>query len=180
MYKVKVSIKGLSPLRFNRFLPRGKDEPNLAKMTHEEQVKHALVRSYRDDKKGFYVPKEALRACILNGGAKVKIGRGGAKNLLKAILIFEDDKYFLGTNKYKIQQDVVRIPPGPGGARVTQYWVVIEKWKLDFECVILDDIFPVDGLKDSISVAGMYFGLLDGRPQLGRFELVKFDKVKEK
>lgn len=151
---------------------------NKKKMTHEEQILDALARSYRDAKKGFYIPAAALRACFIMGGKKVKIGRGGASNLLKAIMIFDDEKYFLGTTKYKIQQDVVRIPPGPTGARIIQYWVVIEKWKCKFTVSILDDVFPEDGLRDSIAAAGLYYGLLDGRPQLGRFELTDFKRKK--
>ena len=148
-------------------------------MTHEEQVEDALTRSYRDDKKGFYVPSSVLRACIINGGKKVKVGRGGAGNLLKAILIFNDDKYFLGTDDYKISQDVVRIPPRTG-ERIMQYWVTIEEWKLKFTVNILDSVFPSNALKESIQFAGMYYGLLDGRPQLGRFELTSFKKEKIK
>ena len=178
MYKVQVTIKGLTPLRYNRFLIRGKDEPNIGKMTHEEQIQNALDRSYRDDKGQFYVPDDVLGACIINGGKKVKIGRSGASKLLEAIMIFENEKFYVGTDKYKIQQGVVRIPPKTG-ARILQYWVVIEKWKVDFEVTILDSVFPSNGLKESIEMAGMYYCLLDGRPKLGRFELTHYKKIKE-
>lgn len=176
MYKIEAEIVGLAPIRFNRFIQLGKDAPNKRKMTHEEQVQDALDRAYKNDK-GFYIPKSVLRACIINGGKKVKVGRGAASKSLAAIMIFEEEKYYLGTKDYKIQQDVVRIPPITG-ARITQYWVVLEKWKLKFSAVILDSVFPADAVKEAIIFAGMYYGLLDGRPQLGRFELKKFKKTK--
>ena len=177
MYKIEATINGLVPLRFNRFLIRSKQQTNKGKMTEEQQKADALERSYFDEKKGFYIPKHALRACLINGGKKVKIGRGAASKLLEAILIFDNDKYFLGIKDYKIMQDVVRIPPKTGG-RVIQYWVVIEKWQCKFSATILDDLFPIDGIKESIQFAGMYNGLLDGRPEYGRFELTDFKKVK--
>ena len=93
-------------------------------------------------------------------------------------MVFDDDKYYLGNDDYKIQKDVVRIPPKTG-ARITQFWVIIEKWELEFTAVILDEVFPSDAIKESIEYAGMYYGLLDGRPQLGRFELVSFEKLKK-
>jgi len=177
MYNITAEIKGLTPLRFNRFIPISKDSAGKSKMTHEEQIEDALTRSYRDDKKGFYVPSSALRACLINGGKKVKVGRGGAGNLLKAILIFDEERYYLGTDEYKISEDVVRIPPRTG-ARIMQYWVTIEEWKIKFSANILDGVFPANALKESIQFAGMYYGLLDGRPQLGRFELTSFTKEK--
>jgi len=176
MYKVIGTIEGVTPLRFNRYLLNDRQSANRKKMTHEEQVENALERSYRDEK-GFYVPSAALRKCFINGGKKVKIGRGYASKLLEAIMIFDEDKYYLNTKDYEIQQDVVRIPPVTG-ARVLQYWVLIRKWKLSFTVSILDDVFPDGGLKDAIVNAGLYNGLLDGRPQLGRFELIEFKRIK--
>jgi hypothetical protein len=177
MYKITATITGLVPLRYNRFLIRGKEQTNKKRMTVEEQKVDALERSYYDKEKGFYIPKHALRAASINGGKKVKIGRGAASKLLEAIMIFDEEKYYLNTHEHEIQEDVVRIPPKTG-ARVVQYWVVIPNWECSFSAVILDDLFPVDGVKESIQYAGMYYGLLDGRPQLGRFELTDFKKEK--
>lgn len=177
MYRIKASIKGLAPLRYNRYLEQSKESANKKKMTHEQQKEDAFRRSYYDDKNGFYIPSKAISRCIVNGGKKVKVGRGSASALLNAIMIFEEDKFFIGTKKYEIEQDAVRIPPKTG-ARVTQYWVIIPKWECNFSAVILDDVFPSEAAKEAIQFAGMYYGLLDGRPQLGRFELVGFKKEK--
>lgn len=178
MYKIEATITGLAPIRFNRFIEQSKESANKRKMTQEQQVEDALTRSYRDENGEFYVPKEVLRACLINGGKKVKVGRGMASKSLEAILIFDEEKYYLGTTKYKIQKAVVRIPPKTG-ARVTQFWVMVElPWSLKFSAVILDEVFPSEAIKESIQFAGLYYGLLDGRPQLGRFELKDFKKVK--
>lgn len=177
MYKFSAKIIGVAPLRFNRFIEQDRQNANKKKMTEEQQREDALQRSYYDEKKGFYVPSQALRTCICNGGKKVKVGRGAASKSLEAIMIFPEDKFFLGTKDYKIQKDVVRIPPKTG-ARIMQFWVAIEKWELEFSSTIIDDVFPHNAVKDSIEVAGMYYGLLDGRPQLGRFMLDDFKVIK--
>lgn len=176
MYKIEAKITGITPLRYNRFIINDRQNANKAKMTQEQQIENALERAYRGEK-GFYVPAEALRACFINGGKKVKIGRGWASKLLEAIMIFDEDKYYVGTDKYEIEQGVVRIPPRTG-ARVLQYWILIPQWQITFSVHILDDIFPENGLKDAIQSAGLYYGLLDGRPLRGRFELVEFKRTK--
>lgn len=177
MYKFEAKIVGVAPLRFNRFIEQDRQNANRKKMTEEQQKEDALSRSYFDEKKGFYVPSQALRSCITNGGKKVKVGRGAASKSLEAIMIFDEDKFFLGTKEFKIQKDVVRIPPKTG-ARVMQFWTTIPEWELTFSANIVDDVFPSNAIKDSIEVAGIYYGLLDGRPQLGRFVLEDFEIVK--
>lgn len=181
MYKFESKIVGVAPLRFNRFIERSREDSNRKKMTEEQQIQDALERSYLDPKKGFYVPSEAIRASIVNGGKKVKISRGSASKLLEAIMIFDEERFYLGikSNDYKIQKGVVRIPPKTG-ARVMQFWVVLEKWELPFSANIVDDVFPSNSIKDSIDVAGVYYGLLDGRPQLGRFFQESFKKIEIK
>lgn len=176
MYKIQAKIIGVAPLRFNRFIEIDRNSANKKKMTEEQQKKDALNRSYYDEKKGFYVPSDALRACIVNGGKKVKVGRGAASKSLEAIMIFDEDQFLLNTKEHKFQSGVVRIPPKTG-ARITQYWVVIPKWELSFTANIVDDVFPHNAIKDAIEVAGIYYGLLDGRPQLGRFMLKEFNVI---
>lgn len=176
MYRIKAKIVGLTPLRYNKFVIVPKDEAvSKSKMTEAQAQADAMTRAYRDENGNFYVPKSALRACFINGGKKVKVGRGAASKLLEAILIFEDDRYYLPNNDFEYQQDVVRIPPKTG-ARILQYWVTLKDWSLEFSAIILDDTFPSKALEDAIKSAGLYYGLLDGRPQLGRFELVSFVK----
>lgn len=185
MYRIEAKIVGLVPLRYNRYIPQDRESANKKKMTRAEQMEDALSRSYRDESGKFYIPSFALRSSFINGGKKVKVGRGAASKMLEAILIFDKENYYIqsdeakepGDCEYKIMEGIVRIPPKTG-ARVVQFWVVIEKWSVEFTATVLDPTFPSEAIKDSIAAAGLYYGLLDGRPQLGRFGLVSFQKVK--
>jgi hypothetical protein len=179
MYKINALIKGVAPIRFHRFIDNGKNTTSRKKMTDEEEVQEALLHSYKDEN-GFYVPAMALRACIINGAKKVKVGKYAASKIAEAIFRFEKDKfYFSKHDDYKIMQDIVRIPPKTG-ARVPQKWVILENWELPFSITVLEDTFQDKAVEEAIHYAGLYYGLLDGRPMLGTFTLEKFERVKEK
>lgn len=176
MYQVKATITGLSPLRHNRFIESKATSGMSKKKSEDDRIKEAFERSYYDEKEGFYIPRQALKKVICEGGKKVKIGRGSANTIFKAILILDEDKFFIGNKHYVIYKEAVRIPPKTG-ARVMQHWVINEKWQITFTATILDDVIPADAVKESIQYAGLYYGLLDGRPEYGRFELTDFKKL---
>ena len=54
---------------------------------------------------------------------------------------------------------------------------LFEDWSLEFNIMITDERFPDLVVENSIREAGMYAGLLDGRPDYGRFIVKSFDKV---
>ena len=186
MYKVKVTIKGLSALRYNRFNVERNTTGTSKKMNEEQKAEEVWERAYIN-KDGFYLPRHALKTSIINGAKKVKLGRGSASASLKAILIFDKDEFPAMSLKdkqlkrkdgdYVIMTDVVRIPPRTG-ARVVQRWVALPEWQCTFDFIIVDDVVHPDTIKESINFAGLYQGLLDGRPEYGRFEMTSFEKYK--
>ena len=177
MYKIKATVKGLSPLRHNKFVEARATSGMSKKKSPENITDETFERAYYDKAEGFYIPRNALKKVICEGGKKVKIGRGSASTLFKAILILEQDKFYIGTQDYKIYKEAVRIPPRTGG-RIMQQWIINENWEVTFEALILDDVIPSDAILESIKYAGLYYGLLDGRPEFGRFELISFEKLK--
>lgn len=186
MYLIKATIKGISPLRFNKFNVERNTTGTSKKMNEEDKKEEVWERTYIDET-GFFLPRHALKKAIINGAKKVKLGRGSASASLNAIMIFEKEKFYL-TKKGKIlikkkddfiiMTDVVRIPPRTG-ARVIQRWVALPEWETEFEALIIDDVIHPDTIKESINFAGLYQGLLDGRPEFGRFEMIKFEVVKK-
>ncbi len=175
MYQVKVHIEGVAPLRMNRFREDCLTGTS-KKISEDDRVEDAYNRAYKDEK-GYYIPRQAIKACLVEGGKKVKVGRGAASKLMKAIFHVNKEKVYLnGKSKADIMKDVVRIPPKTGG-RVMQYWVYFPKWDIKFDATLVDDRFPVDAVENSFVEAGIYAGLLDGRPDFGRFVLKSFSKV---
>ena len=177
MYKIKAKLVGLAPLRHNRFLEADTESANKGKMTKEQQIEDAELRAYYDEEIGYYIPRNALRKCIINVGMRVKVGRRSAGKELAAIMFINQEKLAIGTHDKRIMSDIVRIPPR-SGARITKFWVINEEWSVEFTADILDDTFPSQAIKESLEFAGLYNGLLDGRPEFGRFRLESFEKIK--
>lgn len=176
MYKVKIRLVGISPLRMNRFTDSGTSGTS-RKKSKEEYIQDAYVRSYKDPKIGYYVPREAIKACLVCGGKRVKIGRRAASQEMKAVFHLDDAMVPLGKGiEPEIAEVVVRIPPKTG-SRVLQYFCVFQEWQITFTATIVDDRFPIQSLKDACNEAGIYYGLLDGRPDFGRFTVEEFAKV---
>lgn len=188
MYHVTIELEGISPLRMNRFTV-DLDNQSGAKLSREEKIKFAREKKvYKDDEVGFFVPANALKSCIVNGGKRVKAGRRAAAGDLRAIFHVSENKVsllFKKENRYHkynaidgIHEAVVHIPPGPKGVKVIAFWPFFNiGWHLKFEAQVLDDRFALKNLENSIIEAGIYCGLLDGRPDWGRFVLKKIDKI---
>ncbi len=178
MRKVNVCIKGIAPLRMNRFTDEAKESLSggAKRLSKDEKIQEAYDRAYKDEE-GYYVPARCIKACILEGGKRVKVGRRNAATDLKAIMFIDGNKVPLIHDKEpEVHEDVVKIPPRTG-ARQVKYWVYFQNWAMDFNIILFDDRFPIDGLKNSIMEAGIYAGLLDGRPDWGRFQMDKFEVV---
>jgi hypothetical protein len=177
MYKVQVTLSGLTPLRMNKKLEDYEvpDKFKGTKLTREQYIELAQLGAYKDDK-GYYVPKNAIKACFVNGGKKVKVGRGAASALLKAILFMNENAYLSKKVKTGIHEEFCRVPPKTG-AMVKKFWVTFPEWDLSFTANIIDDRFPISALENSIKEAGLYYGLLDGRPDFGKFVLDSIKKI---
>lgn len=173
MRTVKITIEGIVPIRMNRYIHE-KKQPT--KPTGEWLKEDALDRCYKDDK-GYYIPKQAIRKVILNGASKVRHGRGRARADMSAVFFPQGHGYIENNKPILGEIEIVRIPPGPKGARVPKYFAYFEDWKTTFDAVITDDSLSLETIKDSIIAGGLYFGLLDGRPEYGRYVMSKFGIV---
>lgn len=176
MKTYKVVIEGVAPLRMNKLTELAKDSiaGGSRKLTDKEKIDEAWTRAYTNEAGKYIVEGAAIKACILKGAAKVKFGRGKAKNDLKAILYTKEREILL---QYAKDPILIKIPckiPPRTGALAIKYFPTFEQWLLEFELIITDERFPDSALQNSIIEAGMYAGLLDGRPDFGRFILKEF------
>jgi hypothetical protein len=187
MKKYHVEIEGVCPVRMNRFT----NQKKLTKPTEDMLIEDAFLRTYVNEKGQFVIPPKSIKAVLVNGGSKVTHGRGKAKASLKAIttVLPKEGVAIKVRNKavtrdndshYFIHQEDVRIPPRTG-SRVIQYWIAFpEGWTAEFEVIVFDDIMPKETIEQSLISGGMYFGLMDGRPDWGRFIVKSFKEIKEK
>lgn len=157
----------------NRFVP---EMDTSMKKSDEERQKEAYTRTYTDEDGDYVIPRKAIKAVIVAGGAKVSVGRAKAKGLLKAVLYLEGDAKLTHSGDILIRDDV-KIPPRTG-ARVIKYWVAFKEWSAEFDIVITDDAMKPEAISNSIIAGGIYNGLLDGRPDYGRYVLDEMKIVK--
>ncbi len=175
MRTYRVQIEGVAPLRMNKFNPEVLKEKS-AKKTEQEYQELAETRTYKNENGEYIVPGKALKACIVNGGAKVSMGRGKAKAILKAVLFTDDTKIDFKKSDRVLVTDNVRVPPRTG-AMVMQYWIAFKNWSCSPVITVTDDTVPESVIKNSIAAGGLYNGLLDGRPDLGRFVLKEIKEI---
>ena len=174
MYKVEMVFEGLSPLRMNRFSPDALKGTSI-KLSRPQLIQDAHARSFKD-KQGYYVPGLNVKTAICYGGKRVKIGRLFASASLRAIFHVEDRVRLPAEFTPVIEEGYVQIPPG-SGKRVAKFWVCFPQWTISFACSVLDDRFPSEAILNSAKEAGLYCGLLDGRPEHGRFSVEDFRVV---
>lgn len=179
MKEYNIGIKGVAPLRMNKLTELAKDNVGKGsiKLDDKAKIAEAWTRAYRNESGAYIIEGVAIKACILKGAAKVKLGRGKAKNDMKAILYPKEREIVL---KYSKEPTLIKIAckiPPRTGALALKLFPVFEDWSAEFGLIITDDRFPDNALEQSIVEAGMYAGLLDGRPDFGRFILEKFEVV---
>ncbi len=184
MYKVDIMLKSTAPLRMNKFNPECLTSPGGGKQSREQVIKYAEEKKVYKNGKGYYVPATAVKKAIVNGGKRVKSGRRAASTDLLAIFQLPvlqipllDSKGKQYTKIDGLHEEAVRVPPKTG-AKAWGIWPMFDiGWKIKFTAEIWDDRFGENILKNSIIEAGIYAGLLDGRPDWGRFILDKFKRL---
>lgn len=182
MFKVDVTIKGISPILFHRFpeedfessenvkpSKRGKANP-----TKEEQVEKSL---YRLEDGRIYTPGEHLVGALIKAGAKfIMKGRSSFKEAMFAGVFVEPMKIVHKNQKYLM--DWRSIVNNNNKARVMCGRGRLDEWELDFTLVCIDDRVTATTLKEILMYAGNYIGIGAYRPRYGRFEVVNFKEIK--
>jgi len=179
MKEFRVKITGVAPLRMNRLTEETKESvgKGSVKLDDKAKITEAWSRAYKNKEGEYAIEGQAIKACFLKGAAKVKLGRGKAKNDMKAILYTKQKEIVL---QYEKEPYLITIPckiPPRTGMLALKHFPTFDTWSAEFDLIITDDRFPDNALEQSIIEAGMYAGLLDGRPDYGRFILTKFERV---
>lgn len=191
MQKLYMKLKGKTPILMNNpkeTLGGGEEGATKGKVKQLLPDEQAKIRRYLLPDGNFYVPAPAVRKCLLTGSsgytAKSEIGRRMAmRPVLSGALILTDPAFpLLDDNdnpipgdKYEV--DVQRVTIRAARASVWRGRPKIWPWNL--LCWFAFDPRRIDlELVERIANdAGVYPGLLDGRPEkgewFGTFEVIK-------
>ena len=177
--KYKVEIRGTRPLLMNSCKSMLEERENklsrgIKEITPKEEAEKLL---YLDKEGKFIMPSLTILACLRKSAVNFKVpGRGKKtyKDFIYAGVRIEPENIPLITeNGWEADLQAVVI----GGGRVIKARPRFNEWKLNFEAEILDVIITPATLKEILTDAGKFNGLLDFRPLFGLFEVKEFEKV---
>ena len=167
MKKIKVSIKGISPLLMHRF----PSEPveMIEKKSKEEQ---AEVVAYRNNEGTLYVPGVALNRALISGATYSKgKGRASLQKVVAAGVMVSPEYLILSNESYEIDERAVVIPATKG--RVMRYRPRFDNWEVSCEIEYDENLITEEQLRRVVDDTGSRVGLLDFRPErkgsFGRF-----------
>lgn len=142
----------------------------------QDRETEAQERLYHDET-GIYVPARCLKACLYKGAqrAGLKRGRGSLVPYLEATVFCSERKLYVYRNGEimregdGIQQEIVRRPPRTGGAALVSWPYLNTGWRIPGQFIVVDDRLDEKQIHTALTEAGMLAGLLEGRPEYGRF-----------
>lgn len=169
MKTYEVKIEGIAPLLMNRYVERSKTPK-----TDEDKIKGAEERMYVNEKGKLYIPGRALKKAtglaVYYSAPKTK--RSETSQIFKSSVFFEDEM-LLDQKKYDyIHKERVVLQ---GRASIMRWWCGLKKWSFTAKAQIFEaEIITEDYLREMIKFAGIRFGLLDHRPDFGRYVVKEF------
>ena len=207
---IKVGLEGMEPgLMMNSLEAYGKDIPKKIREKGikslnewvgvnkaEAQAWMAETSQYRSEKSGLHIPLDVISGCFLKAcsGFKVKVGstKKSANAIFPAVFFFREHEIpLLGADGKRIDKythtisKFVRVPPRTG-ARVPKTWAGVYPWTAEFsiDCGPTVTLEHLEVAQEVFTFAGLYVGIMDGRPSLkrfnyGRFKLSKWDVIQE-
>lgn len=180
-YSIEVTIEGVAPILFHRWNCESVESKSKAKKgSAEKKSDDTESYVYRNDKNEVCIPGEYLRSAIV-GAAKFqqdpRSPRKSAADLFKAAIVSltplaslgAKDWDYLDKRRVMIQRNAItRCRPA-----------MREGWKAKFVLMVnLPEYIDPQLLNTTIQQAGKLIGLADFRPSFGRFNVVKFDVLK--
>lgn len=177
--KYKVYIEGVRPLLMNScqsMIDERKETPSRGKekKSPKEEAEKLL---YRDGGGGIVVPSLAIMACLRKSATNFKVPGRGKKTykdfIYAGIKVEPVDIPLITEDGWKVDLRPVVI----NRARIVKARPKFDNWALSFQMEITDVVITPDVLKEMLSDAGRYNGLLDFRPLFGLFELKQFERM---
>jgi len=171
-YAVDVTLRGLSPLLFNRMTEKAR----AGKLRKDELLDEAERRVYRDANGALVWPAWNIQVGLVDGArlGKVKLGRGSIVPYVSALVAVEADGAFGRKDFDGLDQQWGRIPPKTGAMVMLFRPKLNAGWLLRFRLNVYDATIDPDLLQQIVQYAGIYAGFGSWRPRFGRFEIAEW------
>jgi len=165
---VHVSIKGIAPLLFHRFVEGlgGKPDPNISDREIAEQS------LYLDEDKKVYTPNDHIERSLQKAGTQFKFkGRKTYLDFIKSGVFVRPDAIIHKNQEWVADKRDVVIKT----SRIMRIRPRMDNWELDFTMDVTNPDVDLKELNKILIYAGQYIGIGDYRPKFGRFLVSKYD-----
>lgn len=178
MKKVKVELKGLTPILMNNPQSMLEEKDKIRTPGKTYNIKEDAEKlAYKKEDGELYIPATAIKGSLINAASMGKIGKFAAKPIVAGGVFILEQEIGLGTKKYDLDIRTVVIQK----ARIVKARPMIKNWKVSFELQYNDALIgDGDIIKQLLIAAGQRVGLLDFRPQkYGSFGMFEVSSWKE-
>lgn len=173
--KIKIKVKGKSPLLMNKFTAAKPDSSKRGKKVYDPK-EEAENKAYRTDTKQLFIPSKHFKASMVKAAVDFKmVGKKSYKEYVKSGIFIEPAEIVLDQQQYEIHEEPVVI----ARARVMSWRPKFKEWSCSFVIEIADEMLNQTTIKEILETAGKYKAVGDYRPEFGRFTVESFKAVKE-
>jgi hypothetical protein len=172
--KVRFTLKSLSPILFNKH----HDEQD---STNQAAQKHVPLKCHRDTDGNIAIPSDMLKSAVVFGAGDVgpAMKKRSRQQLMKSAVFFDKPMYTVGGKEHDFVSEEWVTRPGIGGKKssVVSMRPGLKEWSFT-GVAFLYGVDPEE-FEQYLRMAGMRYGLGSHRPQYGRFEITKYEVLKD-
>jgi len=175
----KVTIKGVSPLLFNRFIEASLEGDPPPRAGHRK-AEDPEVKLYKTPDGKIYTPYTHLQESMIDAAKNFQIRgkrRATYSKLFGCAVYVEPDVIIHKIQKWEVFS-ISAVNPNTRG-RIMTHRPMLKEWEISFQIVFDDDDIPEEVIKEVLDYAGRRSGVGDWRPnkkgKFGKFMVTKFD-----
>lgn len=179
--KYSVIIRGICPLLMNKFDENKETNKPLKSGSGNRDPKiEAQNALYKNTKGIISHPSSHIEGAMIRASTSYNMagkGKKTYKDAFKGGIFVEPLMIPHKIQKWEIDRRSVVVPATRG--RIMKARPRFDKWELSFSIINTDDRIRGETLKQILIDAGNYFGIGDYHPRFGRFEVIKFERIKK-
>lgn len=188
MITLDITIEGVSALLINRF----KEQDEIPATTKKGKKDYGTPReqaeatAYADEGTGkLWIPCSWITGSIATVASdyKLKNSKKSVKSVSGGAVVPCEEKIYFTEGYVKDDVEIDSRPAVVNRARIMRHRARLEKWSLNFQLELDDEIIPEDDLNQILSDAGRRAGLGDYRPPkggpFGRYKITSWKKIKD-
>ena len=188
MITLDITVEGVSPLLINRF----KEQDEIPATTKKGKKDYGTPRqqaeatAYADeDTKKLWIPCSWITGSIATVASdyKLKNSKKSVKSVSGGAVVPCEEKIYFTEGYVTEDVEIDSRPAVVNRARIMRHRARLEKWSLNFQLGLDDEIIPEDDLNQILTDAGRRAGLGDYRPPkggpFGRYKITSWKKIKD-